>query len=84
LYRLRLAGFVGLVAGFSFDGLREGEIWLSRLLPPAKLPAAVCDLGRGRADTLCEVEIRSGDVGEECSGEATCDDVVEEVVDIVW
>ena len=43
----------------------------------------VWERGRGLCETFWIVEISNGDLGEEWSGEATCDEVVDEVEDIV-
>lgn len=51
---------------------------------PEKTAFVVCERGRDLCDTFCDVDIRSGDEGEEAFGEATCDEVVDDAVDIVW
>jgi hypothetical protein len=51
---------------------------------PENTALVVCERGRDDlCETFCEVDIRSGDEGEEAFGEATCDEVVDDAVDMV-
>jgi hypothetical protein len=85
VYRLRFV----LCRGdcFSIGGLRAAGEWLSEFAP-SKTPDVVCERGlvlcEALRDTSWEYVTSNGDEGDELSGLATCEEVVDDVVVKVW